>query len=94
MSVYIIAQIQIRDRETYSKYEAGFDEIFGKYRGFVTCVDENPEVLEGTWPYTRTVLLTFRSEEQARAWFESEEYQQLAQYRRKASTANIVMIRR
>ena len=94
MSVYIIAQIQIHDRETYNKYEAGFDQIFNKYKGFITSVDENPEVLEGEWPYTRTVLLTFRSEEQAREWFELEEYQELAKFRRAASKANIVMIRR
>ncbi len=94
MSVYIIAQIRIHDRDTYNKYEAGFDEIFNQYKGFITSVDENPEVLEGEWPCTRTVLLTFRSEEQARAWFNSKEYQQLAEFRRAASTANIVMIRR
>ncbi len=94
MSVYIIAQISIHDRETYNKYESGFDEIFMKHKGFVTSVDEDPEVLEGEWPFTRTVLLTFRSEEQARGWFESPEYQELAKYRRAASTANIVMIRR
>ena len=94
MSVYIIAQIDIHDRETYNRYESGFDEIFAKHKGFVTSVDEHPEVLEGDWPYTRTVLLTFRSEEQARAWFESPEYQELARFRRAASKANIVMVKR
>ncbi len=94
MSVYIIAQINIHDRETYNRYEAGFDEVFMRHKGFVTSVDEDPVVLEGEWPFTRTVLLTFRSEEQARAWFESPEYQQLAEIRRAASTANIIMVKR
>ncbi len=30
LPVYLVAQIQIDDRETYRKYEAGFGEIFQK----------------------------------------------------------------
>ena len=28
MSVYVVAQIRIRDREAYARYELGFMEIF------------------------------------------------------------------
>jgi uncharacterized protein (DUF1330 family) len=94
MSIYIIAQITIRDRNEYSRYEDGFDDIFGKYKGLLISVDEDPVVLEGEWPYTRTVLMTFPSEQEARRWYESPEYQQLAKIRRNASKANIVMIKR
>lgn len=94
MSVYIIAQISIHDREEYDIYENGFDEIFSKYKGMLMAVDEETVVLEGEWPFTRTVLMTFRSEEDARRWFESEEYQKLAVHRRNASKGNIVMVKR
>jgi uncharacterized protein (DUF1330 family) len=94
MSCYFIAQIKIHDREEYRKYEEGFDEIFGKYKGMVVLVDEAPVVLEGEWPYTRTVMLRFPSEEEAKRWYESPEYKKLAAHRHRASAANIVLVRR
>lgn len=94
MSCYIIAQIKIHDRKEYEKYESGFDEIFKKYKGIIVAIDEDPVVLEGDWPYTRTVLIRFPNEEEARRWYESPEYQKLAEHRHRASTGNIVLVRR
>jgi uncharacterized protein (DUF1330 family) len=91
MAVYIIAQIDIRDRAEYEQYAAGFLEIFARYAGELLVVSENPQVVEGAWPYTRTVLLRFPSAEEARRWYESPEYQALAQHRLRASTANVIV---
>lgn len=93
MSHYLIAQIEIADRNEYAKYEAGFVDIFKKYDGRVLGFDESPEVLEGEWDYTRTVLIEFPSEESALAWYRSDEYQALATHRFAASTANTVLIK-
>lgn len=93
MTHYIIAQIDIVDRETYAKYEAGFMEIFAKYDGTALAVDEDPKLLEGSWPHTRTVLISFPSEGQALDWYQSEEYQALAQHRFASSSANISVIK-
>ena len=92
MSYYLIAQIDIVDRDGYQAYEAGFMEIFSRYKGTALGVDEQPKLLEGTWPYTRTVLISFPSEEDAMAWYQSDEYQALAQHRFNSSSANIVGI--
>jgi uncharacterized protein (DUF1330 family) len=94
MSCYFVAQIKINDREEYKKYEDGFDEIFAGYKGMVVLVDEDPVVLEGSWPYTRTVLIRFPDEEEARRWYESSEYRKLAQHRLKAAECNIVLVKR
>ena len=93
MSVYLIAQINIEDREAYSRYESGFSDIFSGYGGTILSVDETPETLEGGWAYTRTVLLEFPSDEMALSWYRSPEYQDLAKYRFGSSAANIVMVR-
>ena len=92
MSVYIVAQISIRDRATYAKYASGFREIFAAHGGRILSVDEEPQILEGGWPYTRTVLLEFPSGDQALSWYNSREYQELAQHRHAASDANVVLI--
>lgn len=93
MSVYAIALINIQDRDTYREYESGFMEIFSRYGGRLLAVDESPEVKEGSWRYTRTVLLEFDSNEALDAWYHSEEYQQLARHRFRASTASLAVIR-
>lgn len=92
MSVYLIAQIQIHDREKYADYEAGFMDIFAKYNGNLLAVDEAPQALEGEWDFTRTVLLEFPSKGDADDWYRSDEYQALAQHRYAASDANVVAI--
>ena len=91
MAVYIIAQIDIHDRAEYDKYQAGFLEIFSLYAGKLLVVSEDAQVVEGEWPYTRTVLIRFPSAEEARRWYEAPEYQALAQHRFRASRANVVM---
>ena len=92
MAHYLIAQIDIKDREKYAKYEAGFMEIFQRYKGKILSVDENIGVLEGDWPFTRTVLFFFSSKEDALNWYNSEEYQLLAKHRFSASESNIIIV--
>ena len=91
LSVYLIAKINIFDRETYAKYEQGFMTIFEKYEGRMLSVDENPTVLEGSWPSTRTVISQFKDREAAMAWYNSDEYQELMQNRLKASEGDIII---
>ena len=93
MTVYLIAQINIHDRDKYAQYGDGFMEIFTKYEGKLLSVEEEPVTLEGNWQYTRTVLIEFPSKAAADAWYHSEEYQALAQYRFASSEANIVMVK-
>lgn len=93
MSVYLIAQLNIRDHAKYAEYVAGFMDIFAKYDGKLLAVDESPEPLEGEWNYTRTVLLEFPSEAVAKSWYCSDDYQKLAQHRLAASDGNLVLIK-
>ena len=92
MAHYIIAQIDIQDREKYAQYEAGFMDVFTSYKGKLLSVDESVSLLEGQWPATRTVLIEFPSKEEALAWYESQEYQSLAKHRFAASSADIVIV--
>ena len=67
-------------------------DVFNPYGGKLLSVEEAPEVLEGEFCYTRTVLLEFPSEAQAHEWYGSANYQAIAQHGRAASTANVVLI--
>jgi uncharacterized protein (DUF1330 family) len=92
MSVYIIAQIDIRDRDTYAKYQAGFAEVFEKYDGELLVVDDAAQVVEGEWPYSRTVVIRFPNADEAARWYGSPEYQAIAKHRLAASQANAVIV--
>ncbi len=94
MSCYLIAQIDIHDRDEYRKHLDGFDEIFEGYKGMIMAVDEEPILLEGEWPFTRTVLIRFPDETEARRWFESPEYRKLVEHRHRAADSNIVLVKR
>lgn len=92
MPVYFVAELTIEDRAEYARYEAGFMEIFQRYRGEVLAVDEQPTVIEGEWKHTRTVLLRFPDQAEAERWYRSPEYQALAQHRFRASRANVALL--
>jgi uncharacterized protein (DUF1330 family) len=93
MTVYLVGQINIRDRDEYRAYESGFMEIFSRYRGRLLSVEESPDVLEGSWPHTRTVLIEFPSKNEAMAWYRSEDYRKLAERRLASSEGNIILIK-
>jgi uncharacterized protein (DUF1330 family) len=90
MPFYIVANIRITDRAGCEKYQAGFMDIFAKYRGELLAVSDTPDVIEGEWPYTRAVLLRFPDQDEARRWYESPEYRKLSEHRWNASTGTII----
>jgi len=93
MNCYFVANILIENMGEYNKYLEGFDKVFERFNGEVLAVDEQPVVLEGSWNYSRAVIMKFPSLEEARRWYDSPEYQTLKQFRARASTADIVLVR-
>lgn len=93
MSVYAIALLNIVDRETYGRYEAGFMDIFNRHGGKLLAVEEAPDVKEGEWPYTRTVLIEFPDAAALDAWYHSDDYQALAQHRFASSRGSVAVLR-
>ena len=92
MPAYLIANLKIHDRDRYSQYEAAFMEVFDNYNGKILAVDENQETFEGDYDYTRTVLIEFPSNEDAKAWYGSDAYQNIAQHRWASSDGVLIMV--
>ena len=92
MAAYIIATLNIHDRDRYADYEAGFLAAFEPYGGRFHCVDEAPETLEGEWDWTRTVIIEFKDKETARAWYESADYQAIVPHRQAASVGHVALL--
>jgi uncharacterized protein (DUF1330 family) len=78
MTVYLVAQLTIHDRERYNRYVARFMPIIEKYGGRVLAADESPDVPEGEWGYRRLVLLEFPDKDTFWRWADSPEYREIA----------------
>jgi len=81
MSVYIIAQISITDREVYNRYQARFMDVFRQFKGELLAADENAEVIEGEWTHGKVILMRFPDRAAFEAWAYSPEYREIAKDR-------------
>ncbi len=91
MSYYFIAHIKIRDFNEYQKYLDGAEEVFKKFNGRYLVLDDKPEILEGAWDYTRTVVIRFRIKKDFNSWYHSTEYQDILKHRLSASECNTIL---
>ena len=92
MAVYVIAQMNVHDRERYARYSAAFHPTLTPYEGKLLAVDESPIVMEGEWPYRKVVLISFPDEERAKAWADGPEYAAIIGDRRAASETLGLMV--
>jgi uncharacterized protein (DUF1330 family) len=92
MKGYIIADVEIHDPEAYADYRAAVPATLEAYGGRFIARGGETEVLEGDWQPKRIVVLEFDSPEQARAWYESEEYRDPKALRQRTSTASLILV--
>jgi len=93
MTVYVLAQLSIFDRDAYDRYQARFMEVMRPFQGKVLAADEKPELIEGAWDKDKVVLLAFPDREAYLAWAESPEYQEIAKDRKAGASAVILLVR-
>lgn len=92
MTVYVLAQLTIKDRATYGAYQSGFMEAFRPFGGTLLAVDDNVKTIEGEWPHTRAVLASFPDEASFRAWWDSPAYRDIVKHRWAAAEGPIVLV--
>jgi uncharacterized protein (DUF1330 family) len=92
MAAYIIVDIDIQDAAVYDEYRKRVPATIEKYGGKFLVRGGKFEKLEGSWQPTRLVLLEFPSMDQAKRWYESEEYREPKALRLKASKGNLILV--
>ena len=95
MTVYVIANIQVRDPEQYKRYSAVVPESIAKHGGWYVGRAGGPgdaDVIEGDFKPGRFVILAFETKDAALRWYNSEEYQEAAKIRWKYSDGDIFII--
>jgi uncharacterized protein (DUF1330 family) len=91
MTVYIIAQLTIKDRATYAEYQSRFMEVFAPFGGKLLAIDDDVTTIEGDWPHARFVLASFPDEAAFRAWWDSPGYREIVKHRWAASEGTILL---
>jgi uncharacterized protein (DUF1330 family) len=86
--------ILITEKVTDPAGMAEYAKLAGKAMAGSTLLsfDQKPEVLEGEWHGSQTVLLEFESVEAAREWYHSDAYQEAVKLRQAAADCNGVIL--
>ncbi len=93
MPAYIIAlrREPVRDAAALAEYRRRTSEIVGDFNLVPRVVYGATEALEGTAP-DGVVVLEFPSMEEARAWYDNENYQAAIPYRQKAGDYDMFIV--
>ena len=93
MAVYLVADIDVHDVETYAQYSSLAQATFEGY-GEVTYLvrGREVEVLEGDWHPKKFFIIRFEDREKAMTWYNSQPYREVMKLRLASSTSDLVIV--
>ena len=92
MAAYLIANVDVKDAAAFEEYRKQVPATIAKHGGRYLVRGGRVERVEGTWNPKRIVVLEFPSIEQARRWYDSEEYREPKALRLKAGQADMIFV--
>ena len=92
MPAYVILDIEVTDPDGYTAYRERSGATVEQHGGRFLVRGGDPQTVEGDWAPSRIVVLEFPSEEQARAWYDSAEYQEILPIREANATSRAVLV--
>jgi uncharacterized protein (DUF1330 family) len=85
MPAYFIAEIEVTDPHAYEGYRPLAAASIARFGGRFIVRGGAAELLEGSPPPERVVVIEFPDAEAARRWYHSEEYREALKIRQAAS---------
>ena len=92
MAGYAIVNMTIHDPVAYEEYRKQVQSTLDKFGGKFLVRGGKYEIMEGNWQPSRLVVLEFESFEQAKNWYNSEEYSAIKSIRINASTGDFLIV--
>ena len=92
MAAYVIVDVTVTDPDLMAKYRELVPATLTKYGGKFVVRGGKHETMEGTWKPSRVVVLEFPSMDQAKRWYDCEEYKGPRALRMKAGRTNVVIV--
>ena len=92
MSVFVVAQGRIEDRDKIDEYVAKIMPTMKGSGGRLLGFDETPDMIEGEVSHPRTVIAEFPSKEAFQKWYDSEAYQAILSLRLEGAPGTLILV--
>ena len=92
MPAYFIVDVDVHHPAGMREYLERVPGTLTKYGGRYIVRGGQFEVVEGDWQRARVVMLEFPNMEQAKRWYDCEEYKEMKAARPKAAKTNVVPV--
>ena len=92
MPAYVIVDVTVTDPREMEEYRKQVPATLAKYGGRFIVRGGAHQTVEGDWKPNRLIVLEFPSMEQAKRWYDSEEYREPRAMRLRAGRANLIMV--
>lgn len=92
MAAYIVVEVDVMDPERYADYRAMVPASLEVYGGKFLVRGGAVERLEGDWEPSRFVIIEFDSVDQAKRWWDSDEYRQARNLRQATSDTKMIVV--
>jgi uncharacterized protein (DUF1330 family) len=92
MPGYVIAEVEVTDPAGFEEYRKQVSATIQKYGGRYVVRGGACQALEGDRPPGRLVVIEFSSAEQARRWYDSEEYRGPKALRIKCARSRLLLV--
>jgi uncharacterized protein (DUF1330 family) len=92
VAAYIIADVTVTDPAAMEEYRKRVPATLTPFGGRFIVRGGAHQTLEGDWKPNRLVVLEFPSMEQAKRWYDSEQYREPKAMRLRAGHTNLVMV--
>jgi len=93
MTVYVVGQLDVTDRDAYDRYRARFKGVLEKFDGRLLAGDDHPTIIEGDWKRDKIVLLSFADEMAFHRFWQSADYQEIVKDRHAGTHADILLVK-
>ncbi len=92
MPAYFIVDNEVTDPAGFEEYRRKVPGTVEKYGGKFLVRGGQVQTLEGDWKPKRVVVTEFPTLEQARRWYDSEEYRALKALRLRTARGSVVLV--
>lgn len=92
MAAYALVDVEVTDSAGFAEYRKLAPATIAAFGGRFLVRGGAMEVLEGEWRPKRLVVLEFPDLATLKSWYQSPEYQQLLELRKRTATSDIVIV--
>jgi uncharacterized protein (DUF1330 family) len=92
MPAYLIADVNVTDKDAYETYRTQVMPIVKQYGGRFLVRGGKIETVEGDWRPSRIIVLQFADLAAVRRFYDSKEYRAIIEFRHRAASTRLIFV--